>query len=100
MKKALLWLAFVLFNITSFSQILTCTPNFPVESTTPLEIIMDGSKGNTGLNFYTPTNEFFVHTGVITKLSTSSGNANAARKQVAPGGKDDQQTGIFLTLIY
>ncbi len=72
MKKAILWLAFNLFCITSFSQLLTWTPDFPVESTTPFEIVMDGSKGNGALNFYTPTSDVYVHTGVITSLSTSA----------------------------
>jgi 1,4-alpha-glucan branching enzyme len=72
MKKAILWLAFCLACIPSFSQLLTWTPDFPVESTTPFEIVMDGSKGNGALNFYTPTSEVYVHTGVITNLSTST----------------------------
>jgi 1,4-alpha-glucan branching enzyme len=72
MKKAILWLAFCLACIPSFSQLLTWTPDFPIESTTPFEIVMDGSKGNGALNFYTPTSEVYVHTGVITNLSSSS----------------------------
>ncbi len=72
MKKAILWLVLCIFFTPSFSQLLTWTPDFAVESTTPFEIVMDASKGNGALNFYTPTSDVYVHTGVITNLSTSS----------------------------
>ncbi len=72
MKKAVLWLALCLCFIPSFSQLLTWTPEFPVESTTPFEIVVDGSKGNGALNFYLPTSDVYVHTGVITTSSTSA----------------------------
>ena len=86
MKKTLLLLAASLLCLPLFSQLLTWTPNFPVESTTPFEITIDGSKGNGALNFYTPTSDVYIHTGVITNLSTSTtdwryvrpGNFNAA----------------------
>jgi len=71
MKKALLMLAASLLCLPLFSQLLSWTPNFPVESTTPFEITMDGSKGNQALNFHTQA-DVYVHTGVITNLSTSN----------------------------
>src|SRR5688572_21571828 len=72
MKKALLSLSLVLVYVHSFAQLLSWTPDFPVESTTPFEIVMDGSKGNGAHNFYTPTSDVYVHAGVITNLSTST----------------------------
>jgi 1,4-alpha-glucan branching enzyme len=73
MKKALLILVVTVMSLPVFSQLLTWTPNFPVESTTPFEITLnDASKGNGALFFYTPTTDVYVHTGVITNLSTSS----------------------------
>ena len=72
MKKALLMLAASLLCLPSFSQLLSWTPNFPVESTTPFEITVDATKGNKGLDFYTPNTDVYIHTGVITNLSTNS----------------------------
>ncbi len=72
MKKALLLLVVSFVSIPLFAQLLSWTPNFPQEGTTPLEITMDGSKGNQALNFYTPQSDVYVHTGVITNLSTSN----------------------------
>ncbi|MBC7867255.1 MAG: T9SS type A sorting domain-containing protein [Gloeobacteraceae cyanobacterium ES-bin-316] len=72
MNKALLILAVSLMSLPVFSQLLTWTTQFPQESTSPFEITMDGSKGNQALNFYTPQSDVYVHTGVITNLSTST----------------------------
>jgi 1,4-alpha-glucan branching enzyme len=72
MKKALLLLVVSTCYLPVFSQLLSWTPEFPLESTTPFEITMDGSKGNQSLFFYTPTSDVYVHTGVITNLSTST----------------------------
>jgi 1,4-alpha-glucan branching enzyme len=72
MKKALLILAASLMCQPLFSQLLSWTPNFPVESTTPFSITVDATKGNKALDFYTPTTDVYVHTGVITNLSISS----------------------------
>ena len=54
MKKALIWLILCLFSIPSFSRLLTLKRDFTVESTTPFEFTMDGSKGYGVLNVYTP----------------------------------------------
>ncbi|MDQ2720363.1 MAG: alpha-amylase family glycosyl hydrolase [Bacteroidota bacterium] len=71
MKKYLLIFFTLLFSLQSFSQLLSWTPAFPVESTTPFIITVDASKGNQGLLNYNPA-DVYVHIGVITNLSTSS----------------------------
>src|SRR5688572_33032912 len=75
MKKVLLS-SFILlfFSFQSFSQLLSSTPDFPQESSTPVVITVDAAKGNQGLLNYTPTSDVYVHTGVITNLSTGSTN--------------------------
>ena len=72
MRRVILSLLLVLFITPSFSQLLSWTPNFAQESTTPFTITLDASKGNQGLFFYTPVTDVYVHIGVITSLSTSS----------------------------
>lgn len=74
MKKYVLLLSLVCSTITGFSQLLSWSPAFPVESTTSLTITMDPTKGNAGLNGYTPTSDVYIHTGVITNLSTTPTN--------------------------
>src|SRR5206468_10564426 len=39
-----------------------------------LVITMDATKGNQGLNNYTPTTDVYVHIGVITNFSTGPSN--------------------------
>ena len=73
MKKALLLLAVSLAWLPLFSQLLSWSPQFLAESSSPLEILVDGSKGNAALNFHNNT-DVYIHTGVITNLSTSSTN--------------------------
>lgn len=74
--KLKLYLVFLLFfitvGITAKSQLLTWTPEFLQESSSPVEITLDATKGNQGLKDYTPTTDVYVHIGVITNLSTSS----------------------------
>ena len=72
MKKGLLFLAVIFLSAPLFAQLLSWSPNFPTETSGSFEITMDGSKGNQALNFYTPTTDVYVHTGVITNLSTST----------------------------
>ena len=82
MKKAILCLIVTVLSLPLFSQLLTWAPNFPLESTSSFEITLnDASKGNGALYFYTPTTDVYVHTGVITNLSTS----NSDWKYVRPG---------------
>jgi 1,4-alpha-glucan branching enzyme len=73
MKKALLG-SFILifFSLQSFSQLLSWTPDFIQEGSTPVVITVDATKGNQGLLNYTPTTDVYVHTGVITNFSTTS----------------------------
>ena len=80
MKKALLVVLTSIICFPLFSQLLSWTPDFPVESTTPFEIIVDGSKGNGSLNFNTQS-DVYIHTGVITNLSVS----NSDWRYVRPG---------------
>ncbi|MBC7936744.1 MAG: T9SS type A sorting domain-containing protein [Rhizobacter sp.] len=72
MKKILLSLGVIVLSIPGFAQLLSWSPAFPTDSSPLVEITMDGSKGNKSLDFYTPTSDVYVHTGVITNLSTSN----------------------------
>lgn len=72
MKKLLLILPAVLMGFISQSQLLNWSPDFPTDATTGFTITVDATKGNQGLLGYTPTTDVYVHTGVITNLSTSS----------------------------
>ena len=74
MRKIILALFLPVFStIACYAQLLSWTPNFPGENdvSTSLVITMDATKGNQGLLNYTPTSDVYVHTGVITTLSTS-----------------------------
>jgi hypothetical protein len=77
MKKRLflLLLPFFLIKISD-AQLLTWTPDFPVENDAAqtLIITVDATKGNQGLLNYTPTTDVYVHIGVITNLSTGPTN--------------------------
>ncbi|HEY5405832.1 MAG TPA: alpha-amylase family glycosyl hydrolase [Ginsengibacter sp.] len=73
MKKAILFtFVLIFFCFQSFSQLLSWSPDFIQEGSTPVVITMDATKGNQGLLNYTPTSDVYVHIGVITNLSTSS----------------------------
>ncbi len=72
MKKILLFFGVIFLSLPSFSQLLSWTPNFAQESTTPFTITMDATKGNQGLLNYATTTDVYVHIGVITNLSTGS----------------------------
>jgi len=61
---------FLLSAPGSYSQLLSAVPSFPLDSST-VNIIVDCTKGNQGLLNYDSTNAVYVHTGVITNLSTS-----------------------------
>jgi len=70
MKKILLILLGFCLVQSSHAQLLTITPPFPTD-TSSITVIVDCSKGNQGLFNYANTNAVYVHTGVITNLSTS-----------------------------
>ncbi|NOT51762.1 MAG: T9SS type A sorting domain-containing protein [Chitinophagaceae bacterium] len=65
--------AFVLIVCTASAQLLTWTSDF-AKDTDPIVITMDATKGNQGLNGYTPTSDVYVHIGLITDSSTSPTN--------------------------
>ncbi len=74
MKKIYtLCLAFVLLVISANAQLLTWTPAFPKDNDN-ITVTVDATKGNQGLNNYTPVSDVFVHIGVITNLSTGPSN--------------------------
>lgn len=73
MKKILLPLL-LLFIIKANAQLLSWSPDFIQESSTPVTITMNANFGNKGLLNYASTNDVYVHIGVITSLSTSSGD--------------------------
>lgn len=73
MKRIVLFLWVMAAAITGHAQLLSWTPAFPVQTST-ISITMDPTKGNRGLNGYTPVTDVYVHIGVITNLSTSITN--------------------------
>ncbi|MBV9961707.1 MAG: T9SS type A sorting domain-containing protein [Parafilimonas sp.] len=68
MKKILLPFL-LLFIVKANAQLLSWTPDFIQESSTPVTITMNANYGNKGLLNYTPTTDVYVHIGVITNLS-------------------------------
>ena len=72
MRRVLLSLLVLFLSVSSYAQLLTWTPDFTQETTTPFTITLDASKGNQSLFFYTPVTDVYIHIGVITSLSTSS----------------------------
>ncbi|MEP6464756.1 MAG: alpha-amylase family glycosyl hydrolase [Parafilimonas sp.] len=68
MKKFLLPLL-LLFIVKANAQLLSWTPDFIQETSTPVTITMNANYGNHGLLNYTPTTDVYVHIGVITNLS-------------------------------
>lgn len=66
---------FCLLRISQ-AQLLSWTPAFPVQNDASANVVitMDATKGNQGLLNYSPTNDVYVHIGVITNLSTGPTN--------------------------
>jgi len=73
MKKLLLFSFVFLFSFNGFAQLLSWTPDFATESADPFTITMDANYGNKGLLNHI-TSDVYVHIGVITNYSTSSGD--------------------------
>src|SRR5215510_8338628 len=74
MKRLLLISGLAIFVCSpAWSQLLTWTPNFAKDNDN-ITITMDATKGNQGLQNYTPVSDVYVHVGVITNLSTSPTN--------------------------
>ncbi|MEI2749421.1 MAG: hypothetical protein V9E88_11745 [Ferruginibacter sp.] len=72
MKRILLVFFAFLFCSTGIAQLLTWTPSFPTETSSPIVITVDATKGNLGLNNYATTSDVYIHTGVITSSSTNT----------------------------
>jgi 1,4-alpha-glucan branching enzyme len=70
--KRIVLAALLFFVIKANAQLLTWSPDFIQESSTPVTITMDANFGNKGLLNYTPTSDVYVHIGVITNYSTST----------------------------
>src|SRR5215204_1936164 len=72
MRLLLAFVALLLCSVVH-AQLLTWTPDFPLESdpSQTLVITVDATKGNQGLLNYTPVSDVYVHMGVITNLSTT-----------------------------
>ena len=71
MKKILL-IPFLFCVIITKAQLLSWTPDFIKEASTPVIITTDATFGNKGLLNYTPTTDVYVHIGLITNKSTSN----------------------------
>ncbi len=68
MKRNLLLILAIVAICTTQAQLLSFTPDFPVDNSN-LTITMDATKGNKGLQGF--GGPVYVHVGVITNLSTS-----------------------------
>ncbi|MGH2552834.1 MAG: hypothetical protein ACRDEB_03915, partial [Chitinophagaceae bacterium] len=74
MKRVINLLAFIIvFVFSTSAQLLTWAPNFTKDNDN-IVITMDATRGNQGLNGYTPVSDVYVHVGVITSLSTGPTN--------------------------
>ncbi len=71
--KRLLLVAGILFSIQLHAQLLSWTPGFAKDNDN-IVITVDATKGNLGLNGYTPVSDVYVHVGLITNQSTSPSN--------------------------
>lgn len=75
MKKGLLSLLLLVCGFGSFAQLLGWNPRFYTESSAGVfSISMCPNYGNKALFAYTPTSDVYVHIGVITNLSSNSGD--------------------------
>lgn len=68
-RLSILWATVLLIGTVARAQLLTATPVFPGD-TSSLVIVVDCSKGNQGLLNNPNTGDVYVHTGVITDVST------------------------------
>lgn len=74
MKKivVILFLCFTVVN--SNAQLLSWSPLFITDTSSTVTITCDASLGNKGLYNYSPSSDVYVHIGLITSASTSSGD--------------------------
>jgi len=68
MKKFILPLL-LFFIVNAHAQLLSWSPDFIQESSSPVTITMNANYGNKGLFNYTPSTDVYVHIGVVTNLS-------------------------------
>lgn len=61
------------------AQLLQTAPVFLRDTTSPLDIICDATKGNQGLKDYTPATDVYVHIGCITTASAASNDWKYSR---------------------
>ncbi len=73
MKRLLLILLAAGLAVRGSAQLLSWTPDFPHDNDN-ISIIMDASKGNQGLFNFSADSAVYIHTGVITNLSTGPSN--------------------------
>ncbi len=71
--RLFIFLVFQLCVATASAQLLSVTPDFPKDNS-DITITIDCSKGNLGLQNYSNPGDVYVHTGVITNLSSNSGD--------------------------
>lgn len=69
--KFIFTLMFLVLAAAANSQLLSLSPEFIQEGSSPITITMDGTKGNQGLKDYLPS-DIYVHIGAITSLSANS----------------------------
>ena len=72
MKRVLLSVSLILLFLNVHAQLLTWSPQFPIENST-LVITVDASKGNQGLLNYSDPNNIYVHCGIISNLNNTPG---------------------------
>lgn len=74
MKKIFTLVSLLFIVLVSKAQLLSWTPDFIQEASTPVTITVDASYGNKGLFNYANTNDVYVHIGVITNKSANGGD--------------------------
>lgn len=91
--KRLLLAAGCFLSINLQAQLLTWTPDFAKDNDN-IVITMDATKGNQGLNNYSPTSDVYVHIGLITDSSTGPTNWHYVKFQWATTPAQAQATYI------
>ncbi len=74
MKKIVAILFFCFTVVNSNAQLLSWSPLFITDTSSTVTITCDASLGNKGLYNYSPSSDVYVHIGLITSASTSSGD--------------------------
>jgi 1,4-alpha-glucan branching enzyme len=100
LRKLLFCCLLIVTAATSKAQLLTWSPEFPVETGTgDVVITCDMTKGNQGLKDYTPTSDVYVHTGVITTLSTGPSDWKYVKLGATPNLFNTPQPALQATLV-